>query len=428
MSVIYDLVGVGIGPFNLGLAALCDDIEGFNCFFLDKKDRFAWHSGMLLDNAKLQVPFYADLVTLVNPKSRFSYLCFLKDNSRLYRFAIREDYFPLRKEYNDYCNWVCNQLNCLKFNSEVNRIVYDHEKELFEIFVSIKKGDGGNKELTYLAKHIVIGIGSIPLIPNCVDVSDPLVLHSSRYLYNKPKLAGLNDITVVGSGQSSAEIFNDLLCESNNSMTNLSWITRANRFFPMDYSSFSLEMTSPEYIDYFFGLDDGLKDSLLKDHAYLYKGINKGLIDRIYDLLYVASIQAMDSATKIIKSSSELLHVVKSSNQFICQFKQIQTGNLFTHKTDALILGTGYEYVVPDFIAPIKDLLEWDASGRYRVKRNYSIDTNNRVFIQNAEIHSHGFNAPDLGMGPYRNAVIINTILKKPYFSLETNIAFQHFG
>ncbi|MGX9893546.1 SidA/IucD/PvdA family monooxygenase [Francisella orientalis] len=33
---IYDIIGIGIGPFNLGLAALLND-KPINCLFFDKK-------------------------------------------------------------------------------------------------------------------------------------------------------------------------------------------------------------------------------------------------------------------------------------------------------------------------------------------------------------------------------------------------------
>ncbi len=41
---VYDVVGVGLGPFNLGLAALADgeDTEG-DALFLEQKPEFEWH-------------------------------------------------------------------------------------------------------------------------------------------------------------------------------------------------------------------------------------------------------------------------------------------------------------------------------------------------------------------------------------------------
>ena len=64
---IYDIIGIGIGPFNLGLAALSAEIPELECLFIEKNDQFNWHPGMMLPSAKMQVPFYADLVTLANP-------------------------------------------------------------------------------------------------------------------------------------------------------------------------------------------------------------------------------------------------------------------------------------------------------------------------------------------------------------------------
>ena len=71
---IYDIIGIGIGPFNLGLAALLEPVESINSLFLDQADGFDWHPGLMLDNATLQVPFMADLVTMADPKSKYSFL------------------------------------------------------------------------------------------------------------------------------------------------------------------------------------------------------------------------------------------------------------------------------------------------------------------------------------------------------------------
>ena len=108
---IYDLAGIGVGPFNLGLAALTAPVDGVDAVFLERRDSFDWHPGMMLEPAHLQVPFMADLVTLADPTSPYSFLNFLKQTGRLYRFYIRENFYPLRTEYNQYCQWVAGQLD-----------------------------------------------------------------------------------------------------------------------------------------------------------------------------------------------------------------------------------------------------------------------------------------------------------------------------
>ena len=81
MTHVHDLIGIGVGPFNLGLACLTDPLresDGVSGVFLEARDRFDWHPGMLLDDATLQVPFLADLVTMADPTSRWSFLNYLK--------------------------------------------------------------------------------------------------------------------------------------------------------------------------------------------------------------------------------------------------------------------------------------------------------------------------------------------------------------
>ena len=112
MNKIYDFIG--IGPFNLGLACLAEPIDGLDCLFLDRAEGFNWHPGMMLDSATLQTPFMADLVTLADPTSRFSFLNYAKQIGRLYAFYIKEDFFLMRREYNQYCQWVVEQLDSLR--------------------------------------------------------------------------------------------------------------------------------------------------------------------------------------------------------------------------------------------------------------------------------------------------------------------------
>ena len=90
---IYDIIGIGIGPFNLGLAALCHEIPGLNCLFIDENESFNWHPGLLLPQTTLQVPWYADLVSLANPCSPFIFMKYLQAKKKMFRFAITENYF-----------------------------------------------------------------------------------------------------------------------------------------------------------------------------------------------------------------------------------------------------------------------------------------------------------------------------------------------
>ncbi len=63
-------------------------------------------------------------------------------------------------------------------------------------------------------------------------------------------------------------------------------MTRSPRFFPMEYTKLTLEMTSPEYTDHFRALPDDLRGRIGREQRTLYKGISGDLIDDIHDTLY----------------------------------------------------------------------------------------------------------------------------------------------
>lgn len=445
-NTVYDVIGIGIGPFNLGMAALTDAIPELKCLFVDQHRKFSWHPGLMLDNARLQVPFYADLVTLADPCSRFSYMAFLKAKQRLFRFAIHENNFITRREYNEYCRWTVEQLDCLVFGKKCETIEFDESSNVF--FVHCRDVDS-NVVSIYSARRIVIGTGTSPVVPafatplvqtkedktpghaqhdRSYGVDAPIIIHSSNYLDFKELLLTKKNLTIVGSGQSAAEIFYDLLQHCNQVCNGISWFTRAERFYPMEYSKLTLEMTSPDYIRYFYGLAADKKKQILSNQAMLYKGINFSLINAIYDELYLRQLSVSPSSTGLF-SNSELKRILTiDCTKLELEFYHSELEQTFTHVTEGIILATGYSPAVPDFIYPITARIQWNANKQYQVNKNYSIDSSETIFVQNAEMHSHGFNAPDLGMGPFRNAVILNCILGYEHYQLEKQISFQTFG
>jgi len=47
---------------------------------------------------------------MVDPTNPYSYLNYLREQNRLYEFYFYEEFFIPRREYNDYCRWVADQL------------------------------------------------------------------------------------------------------------------------------------------------------------------------------------------------------------------------------------------------------------------------------------------------------------------------------
>ncbi len=427
-QTIYDFIGIGIGPFNLGMAVLSEPIKELNCLFFEQKKEFSWHSGMLIENTTLQVPFLADLVLPVDPTSRFTFINYLKEIQRLFKFCIKEDNFITRKEYVNYCKWVAAQLNNCHFGHSVKTIVYLNDKGCYEITVL---NIAANTEQVYYTKRLIIGIGTSPVIQEFAkEHLSGQLFHNSSYLYNKLEaISSSKIITIVGSGQSAGEVFYDLLQESFNHSFHISWFTRSPRFFPMEYAKLTHEFTSPDYINYFYSLAEHKKEKVLQGQDVLYKGMNISLINAIYDTLYNRDLDVNENNINLT-TNCELKDISKGKDkELLLQFYQREQEKEFTWSTDTLILATGYRFQLPPFLHKIKDRIQWDSKGRFAVNKNYSIDqSNNEIFVLNAELHTHGFLAPDLGMAPYRNATILNEILGYEYYKMEKQITFQSFS
>ena len=419
---IFDLLGIGIGPFNLGLAALSEPIDGFSCLFLDAKTEFDWHPGMLLSASRLQTPFMSDLVTMADPTSRYSYLNFAKRTGRLYPFYIRENFFLPRNEYNQYCQWVSKQLSNLRFGFKVTQLDYNAGEGIYHV-TGVDRRSG--QPQTYLCRKLVLGTGTTPYVPDNCPLHDPRVMHSASYMQQKTYLQSQSAITVIGSGQSAAEIFYDLLQDIDTYGYQLNWMTRSPRFYPLEYTKLTLEMTSPDYVDYFHELTPEKRSRLIANQKSLYKGINAELINDIYDLLYqkrlVSDIQCQ------LLTNVALDKIETSGDTLTLKFNHLEQEYALEQQTGAVVLGTGYQYRLPEFIQGIKSQIEFDDRGQLAIQRDYGIDVRGDIFIQNAGLHTHGISSPDLGMGCYRNATILQAVLGYAPYPIEDSIAFQTF-
>ncbi|GGU42355.1 lysine N(6)-hydroxylase/L-ornithine N(5)-oxygenase family protein [Streptomyces lavendofoliae] len=416
---VHDFIGIGLGPFNLGLACLTEPIDELDGVFLESKPDFEWHSGMFLEGAHLQTPFMSDLVTLADPTSPYSFLQYLKEKGRLYSFYIRENFYPLRTEYNDYCRWAAGKLSSIRFSTTVETVEYDAGEELYAVRTTAGE--------TFRSRRLVLGTGTPPYVPEACQGLEGDVIHNSRYLPNKEALQKKKSITLVGSGQSAAEIYYDLLGEIDVHGYRLNWVTRSPRFFPLEYTKLTLEMTSPEYVDYFHALPEATRYRLETQQKGLFKGIDGELIDAIFDLLYQKNLGG-PVPTRLLTNAS-LNSAAYADGTYTLGLRQEEQGKDFEIETEGLILATGYKYVTPEFLNPVKDRIRWDGQGRFDVARNYSIDTTGRgIFLQNAGVHTHSITSPDLGMGAYRNAYIIGELLGSEYYPVEKSIAFQEFA
>jgi lysine N6-hydroxylase len=433
-----DLVGIGIGPFNLSLAALAHPVTGLDTAFYDQRPGFTWHPGLLIDGARIQVPFLADLVTLVDPTSRWSFLAYLRTRERLFPFYFAERFHIHRAEYDAYCRWVAGELPALHFRHQVDAVRWNPERDLFEVdFTQLDtEGEAAAPGRTY-ARNVVLGIGTEPHIPDplrpLAEAPGAPVLHAADYLDHRDALLAAGHVTVVGSGQSGAEIFLDLLRHRPVGRERLHWIGRTPAFAPMEYSRLGLEHFTPDYTRYFHGLAEPVRDRLATAQWQLHKGIDADTLAAVHDELYRRTLHggwpdAVLTPGVRVRTAGRL-----ATTRVELHLEHVEQGTRSRLTTDAVVLATGYrERPLDRLLAGLDPHLRRDGSERPCIDDRFRLvldpSVTGSVYVQNAERHTHGVGAPDLGLAAWRSATILNSLTEKEIYPLPSRTAFTTFG
>ncbi|MFJ6660102.1 lysine N(6)-hydroxylase/L-ornithine N(5)-oxygenase family protein [Streptomyces sp. NPDC091377] len=433
-----DLVGIGIGPFNLSLAALAHPLTELDTVFYEQRPTFHWHPGLLIDGATIQVPFLADLVTLADPTSPWTFLNYLKTRQRLYPFYFAERFHLHRAEYDAYCRWVAEHLPALHFNHQVDAIRWNPEHDLFEVDHTHLDNNGQAQALgrTY-TRNIVLGIGTEPHIPDplkpLVDAPTVPVLHAAHYLDHRDTLLTADHITIIGTGQSGAEIFLDLLRNRPHGRERLHWLGRTQAFAPMEYSKLGLEHFTPDYTHYFHALPEPARDRLITTQWQLHKGIDADTAAAIHDELYRRTLHGGWPDTVLTPGVHVRTAGRIATTKIELHLEHTQQNTRTRLTTDAVILATGYrERPLDRILAGLDPYLRRDSHNRPRIDTHYRLlldpTITGALHVQNAETHTHGIGTPDLGLAAWRSATILNALTGKDTYPLPTRTAFTTFG
>lgn len=433
-----DLVGIGIGPANLSLAALAHPLGELDTAFYEQRPAFGWHSGLLIEGATIQVPFLADLVTLADPTSDWSFLNWLKTRERLFPFYFAEHFHIQRTEYDAYCRWVCENLPGLHFGHQIDAVRWNPERDVFEIDFTQLGTDGEAQALgrTY-TKNVALGIGTEPYVPEplkpLVQAPGVPVVHAADYLGHRDALRTAEHVTVIGIGQSGAEIFLDLLRHRPPGREKIHWLGRTEAFAPMEYSKLGLEHFTPDHTRYFHALPEPTRDRLVAGQWQLHKGIDTATIAAIHDELYRRTLHGgwpdavltpgvhVRTAGRVATTKIEL-HLEHGAQDSRSRLT-----------TDAVILATGYrERPLDRLLAGLDPYMRRDNRERPRIDEDHRLildpSVTGTVYVQNAETHTHGVGAPDLGLTAWRSALILNSLTGREAYALPRRTAFTTFG
>uniref|UniRef100_UPI0013B3F029 SidA/IucD/PvdA family monooxygenase n=1 Tax=Nonomuraea lactucae TaxID=2249762 RepID=UPI0013B3F029 len=254
------------------------------------------------------------------------------------------------------------------------------------------------------------------------------------YRTHRDRLAAAADVTVLGAGQSGAEVVLDLLRRQDGQGGGgpyVRWLARTPAFAPMEYSKIGLEHFTPDYIDYFRGLPEDRRERLVREQWQLYKGVSADTLGDIHDELYERTIGGARPRAAL-HPGVEVVSAAADGDGYALTCRHDQQEAFFQVRTSAVVMATGYAATRPPFLEPLADLIDWDGRGRYQVDGSYRVALDPRVsgslFVQNAELHTHGVGAPDLTLGAWRAATILNAAAGRTVVKVPERAAWTTFG
>jgi L-ornithine N5-oxygenase len=423
---VYDVVGIGFGPSNLAVAATIQeeseggDMPSVRSLFLESKPRYAWHPGMLLAGAQVQLSFLKDLVTLRNPQSRFTFLSYLRDKGRLDTFANLRNFFPTRIEFNDYYSWVAQQLaDQVRYGRRVltvSPLAADGGSRVELLKVKAESTATGARE-EYLCRNLIVATGGVPRLPRGMDVPvDERIFHSHQFLARiesrYPDRSAPYRFVVVGSGQSAAEIFQNLISSYPNAR-----VTAALRRFaykPADDSDFVNEIFFPHMVSFLYGLPETRRRSILREHHDTnYSAVDLDLIKAIYQALYDRTIVGDERLA--IRPFLEIRGLRTTGAGVTAEFFNSAEERLEILEADGVVLATGYEREKRHpLLRELDPYLMADGAG-YRVQRDYRLLTQPAfapgIFLQGFCEDTHGLSDTLLSVLPARSYEIFQALL-----------------
>ncbi|EAT90349.1 L-ornithine N(5)-monooxygenase [Parastagonospora nodorum] len=459
---LHDMICVGFGPASLAIGiALHDALDGTDpsleeipglqgrppkVAFLEKQSHFAWHAGMLLPGAKMQITFMKDMATMRNPRSEFTFINYLHQKGRLVEFANLNTFLPARVEYEDYMGWCASWFEeVVSYDQEVIKVTPEKSANgEISYFTVVSRNNQTGRTESRRTKHVVIAAGGQPNLPAPFPSNHPKIIHSSKFQYTSKQLFPDHDapykIAVVGNGQSAAEIFDYLHSNYPNSRTRL--LIKGGALRPSDDSPFVNEIFNPSRIATTFAQPPTLRAATLT----LDKGTNYGvvrlpLLEHIYETLYLQRISHGNTSAaeanwphailpyRCVTSIADTpaggvrLEILDRSPLYLSETAGA------TEKTemmdfDAVFVATGYqrdlhETLLKDarHLMPGGDLKDarWSVSREYKVlfeDRKVSDDAG--VWLQGCNERTHGLSDTLLSVLATRGGEVVRSVFEKP--------------
>jgi L-ornithine N5-oxygenase len=308
--------------------------------FFEKMPEFAWHPGMLFDDALMQVSFLKDMASFRNPRSRFTFINYLHENQRLADFVNLATFYPTRVEFADYLAWCAAEF--------VDSVHYGLEVSSIEAV----RGPGGRIDRLRLAaagpsgpifvetSNILHAGGLEPVLPEGVR-SGSRIFHSGGIIQTISRVCpkpGAHYV-VAGCGQSAAEIVAFL--HSRDPHAEITSVFSRFGYMAADNSPFVNQIFDPQSVDILYAMPERDRDVVLQAHrATNYAAVDVDLIRALYRSVYNDRLRGWERIR--VKRLSYVLAATESGEGVSVDVRSGVTGTTEQVRADYLICATGF--------------------------------------------------------------------------------------
>lgn len=350
-----EVLALGAGPANLALAVAMEELAteelAAGTLVAEAHDNVVWQRGMLLPWTQSQVSFVKDLVTLRNPRSKFSFINFLHSVGRLDEFVNLGTFTPYRQEISNYLQWVADSMSHVRIG---------YRKRALSVR-PIRNTDGQvHGWLTRFAdgtetrsRHLVIGTGRDPLVPEeLATLPADRVIHSSAYA---ERITGVDAsatrrIVVIGGAQSAAE----LLWAAHQAFptAETTMVMRSIGLRNYESSKFTNEIFYPSFIDEFHTASPEARSQLLREmHLSNYGGLTPGMLETLYRQRYLERLSGEERLRVITMTDVAGSRV--EGDEVVLSLVNRRTGRTDELRCDLVLLGTGFRGAMPSLVAEL---------------------------------------------------------------------------
>ncbi len=411
-----ELLAIGAGPANLALAVAIEElgIDGLaeNSLVIERGQSIEWQRGLLLPWTKSQVAFAKDLVTLRNPRSKFSFLNYLRSVGRLDDFINMGSFTPYRLEVSGYLNWVATSLRKvrLELGCECASVepVRDSAGTLTGWLTRLADGN------TISSRYLVIGAGrDIYVPPVLAGLPSDRLVHSTRY---RPTVMALDKdqphrVAVVGAAQSAAEMFRAL--QSDLPASDVSWVMRSIGLRAYDTNKFTNELYYPSYIDKVFEARPEGREQILKEmHLTNYSGVETDLLQELYTSMYLDKLSGVDQRRLV--TMTDITGARAEGDEVVLELTDRRTDDVTELRRDLVFLGTGFVREMPAMVRNLSSAIglnRIDVTRQYRLQLDEQSDA--ACYLQGVNEATHGIADSLLSVLGNRASDITNDILAR---------------